>query len=82
MEEEATYPKGTKLLKEEERVATLRTLIDNKIIITNIVEKMPVTKHSMCVQKRKEELEKKLDEIDNAIIMFSKKKVFVKCDNK
>lgn len=68
-------------MKEEERVATLKSLFESKTTITNIVERMPITNRSLSVKKRKEELEKKLDEIDNAIIMFSKKRVFVKCDN-
>ena len=78
MEEMAKYPKGTKLLTEEERLNTLNGLIENKKEITNKLEKMPITTRTNSIRERKEELFKKLEEIDKAIEMFSKKKVFVK----
>ena len=77
-EEESKIPKGTKLLSEEERLATLNGLIKNKNEITNQLEKMPITNRTMAIQKRKEELSQKLEEIESAIQMFSKKRVFVK----
>ena len=77
-EEESKIPKGTKLLSEEERIATLNGLISNKNQITNQLEKMPISNRTMHIQNRKEELRQKLEEIENAIQMFSKKRVFVK----
>ena len=77
-EEESKIPKGTKLLSEEERLATLNGLIKNKNEITNQLEKMPITNRTMAIQNRKEELRQKLEEIENAIQMFSKKRVFIK----
>ena len=41
---------------------------------------MPITKRSQSIQDKKEELEKKLNQIDQEIQIFSKKKVFVKND--
>ena len=37
--------------------------------------------NSQAVKNKQEELYKKLDEIDNAIATFSRKKVFVKVDS-
>ena len=77
-EEAAKYPKGTKLLSEEERLNTLNGLIENKKELTNQLEKMPITTRTNSVRIRKEELIKKLEEIEKAIDMFSRKHVFVK----
>jgi hypothetical protein len=41
---------------------------------------MPITTRTKAVQYKKEELEHKMDEIDRAIEMFSKKQVFVKME--
>ena len=77
-EEASKYPKGTKLLTEEERLNTLNGLIENKKEITNQLEKMPITTRTNSIRIRKEELFKKLEEIEKAIDMFSKKQVFIK----
>lgn len=71
-------PKGTKLLTEEERINTLNGLIYNKKEIINQLEKMPITTRTIAVQNKKEELNQKLDDIEKAIEMFSKKQVFIK----
>ena len=77
-EEASKYPKGTKLLTEEERLNTLNGLIRNKKELTNQLEKMPITTRTNSVRIRKEELIKKLEEIEKAIDMFSRKQVFIK----
>ena len=77
-EEAAKYPRGTKLLSEEERISTLNGLIENKKEITNQLEKMPITTRTNSIRVRKEELFKKLEEIEKAIDMFSRKQVFIK----
>ena len=74
--EEMKYPKGTKLLSDDERVKTLNTLIKTQQELSLLLEKMPITNRSVNIQKKKEELVKKLNEIDKAIEMFSKKKSF------
>ena len=76
--EEMKYPKGTRLLSEDERLKTLNSLINSQQELNLILQKMPITNRSVGIQKKKEELIKKLDEIDKAIEMFSKKRVFVK----
>ena len=72
------YPKGTKLLSEEERISTLNGLINSKKEMETLLEKMPITTRTLSIQNKKEELIKKLEEIEKAIDMFSKKQVFIK----
>ena len=80
-EEEKNYPKGTKLLSEEERLFTLRKLKESKQELENLVNKLPITLDSIGAKNRQNKLFKELDEIEQAIITFSKNKVFVKIDN-
>ena len=75
---EMKYPKGTRLLSDEERIKTLNSLKKAQYENSLELEKMPITNRTIKLQKRKEELVKKLMEIDKAIEMFSKKQVFVK----
>ena len=77
-QEASKYPKGTKLLSEEERVSTLNGLINSKKEMINLLEKMPITTRTLSIQNKKEELIKKIEEVEKAIEMFSKKQVFIK----
>ena len=79
--EEEKYPKGTRLLSEEERIFTLNKLLESKKEIENLLSKLPITMASQAARNKQEELYKKLDEIDNAINTFSRKKVFVKVNS-
>ena len=79
--EQEKYPKGTRLLSNEERIFTLNKLLESKKEIENLVAKLPITLNSQAAKNKQEELYKKLDEIEKAIITFSKKKVFVKVDS-
>ena len=76
--EASKYPKGTKLLSEEERVNTLNGLINSKKEMENLLEKMPITTRTLSIQNKKEELIKKIEEVEKAIDLFSKKQVFIK----
>ena len=78
--EQDKYPKGTRLLSEDERLLTLNKLLESKKDIENLVNKLPITMSSQAVKNKQEELYKKLDELDKAIATFSRKKVFVKID--
>ena len=75
---EMKYPKGTRLLSEEERIKTLQSLKQAQIENSLLLEKMPITNRTFKLQQKKDELIRKLNEIDKAIEMFSKKQVFVK----
>ena len=79
--EKEKYPKGTRLLSEEERIFTLNKLLESKKEIENLLSKLPITMASQAARSKQEELYKKLDEIDNAINTFSRKKVFVKVNS-
>ena len=78
--ETAKYPKGTRLLSEEERLFTLEKLKQSRDDINKVIERLPITSDTQAFRNKKEELFKKLDEIENAIETFSKKKVFVKIE--
>ena len=79
--QEEKYPKGTRLLSEEERVFTLNKLLESKKEIETLISKLPITMASQAARNKQEELYKKLDEIDNAITTFSRKQVFVKVNS-
>lgn len=79
--EEEKYPKGTKLLTEEERLFTLQKLKESKKELENLLEKLPITLNSLSSRNKQQKLYKELDEIEQAITTFSKKQVFVKIDN-
>ncbi len=76
-EEEAKIPPGTRLMSEEERVATLNDLQATKRDITNMLERMPIAQRSLAGDRRKKELEEKLSRIERAIETFSKKVVYI-----
>ena len=80
-EEEKNYPKGTRLLSEEERIFTLKKLEESKKELENLVTKLPIVVDSIGAKNRQQKLYKELDEIEQAIISFSKNKIFVKIDN-
>jgi hypothetical protein len=79
-EEESKYPKGTRMLSEEERLENLDNLYKTKKEIENALFSLPITLRTLSMQNKKAELESKLDELDKAINQFSKKKVFIKSD--
>lgn len=80
-EEKKNYPKGTRLLSDEERMFTLKKLQESKKELENLVTKLPIILDSIGAKNRQQKLYKELDEIDHAINTFSKNKVFVKIDN-
>ena len=79
--EQEKYPKGTRLLTEDERLFTLNKLLESKKEIENLITKLPITMSSQAMKNKQEELFKKLDEMEKAIATLNKKKVFVKVDS-
>ncbi len=79
--EEQKYPKGTRLLSEEERLLTLNKLKESKRELENLIEKLPITLNSLSLRNKQQRLYKELDEIEQAIITFSRNQVFVKIDS-
>jgi len=73
----AKLPPGTKLMPEEERVATLDELVRQKKEIQETIEKMPLSMRSDALKAKKREMEEKMNEIERAITTFSRKFVYV-----
>jgi hypothetical protein len=80
LKEEKNYPKGTRLLSETERIKTLNGLNESKKELLEQIEKLPISMRTVAVNHKRDELFKKLDEIEDAIKMFERKKVFVKIE--
>jgi hypothetical protein len=70
-------PKGMCLMPEEERQATLTTLFDSRQECLRQLERMPFVIETPSAKRRVEELERKLREIEKAIDIFNKPKVYV-----
>jgi hypothetical protein len=76
-EERAKHPPGTRLMPEDERLATLADLQEAKAETSRTLERLPVVAHSTKMERHKKELEEKLMRLDKAIETFSKKTVYV-----
>jgi hypothetical protein len=73
-------PPGMKLMPEEERVGTLDVLSQSKEETTRALQRMPFVLETPSQRKRQNDLEMKLREIDHAISLFSRPKVYVAAD--
>ena len=76
-EEQANCPAGMRLMPEDERVSTLDHLEKSKTEVFNNINKLPIASNTRAVQLRRQELESKLTEIESAIKIFSRPKVYV-----
>ena len=78
MEEElAKHPPGTRLMPEDERLETLKDLIDSKKEVNSALERLPVVSKTLAMERHRKDLETKLIRIEKAIETFSKPKVYV-----
>mmetsp|Transcript_25560 Transcript_25560/g.64845 ORF Transcript_25560/g.64845 Transcript_25560/m.64845 type:complete len:296 (-) Transcript_25560:370-1257(-) len=75
--EAALIPPGMRLLPEEERLETLAILERNKRDVEKALQSMPIIIETPSQIRRKDELEKRLKEIDDAFKVFSRAKVLV-----
>lgn len=71
-------PFGMCLMHEEERLSTLDTLCCSKTEITNKLNSLPFIIETPSLIKNKSDMEMKLREIDKAISLFNKTKVYVR----
>ncbi|XP_062514024.1 enkurin domain-containing protein 1-like [Corticium candelabrum] len=71
-------PAGHELMSSEQRLSTLAMLEQNKIDLLQRLRQLPVGSDTLRKRTQKAELENKLVEIDDAIKIFSRPKVFVK----
>lgn len=70
-------PKGMKLMPEEERIQTLEVLMRSKEEATKQLMRMPFVIETPSLKRKQGALEAKLREIENAIDLFSKPKVYI-----
>jgi len=70
-------PEGMRLLPEAERVETLKILEQNKEKVTAEIGQMPFVIDSLGLRKRQQALEAKMKDIDEAVKIFSRRKVYV-----
>lgn len=64
-------------MSEEERIKTLNELKHRKEEIDKMICLCPINPQSISAIRRKDELYKKIDEIDKAVEVFSKKVVYI-----
>lgn len=76
-----SIPPGHTLMPREERLQTLASLEKNHEELVTQLNALPVRVDTLRVKTKKSELEKKLVEIEDAIKIFSRPKVFVKLDD-
>lgn len=74
-------PKGMKLMPEEERKHTLSVLLASKEEAMKQLSQMPFLLETPSSRKKHSDLEDKLKEIENAIALFSRTKVYIAMDS-
>ncbi|GLC39541.1 hypothetical protein PLESTB_001628700 [Pleodorina starrii] len=75
--EAALIPPGMRLMPEEERVETLELLKKNREEVERAIQALPLRIETLSAVRRKEELERRLKEIEDALKIFSRPKVLV-----
>ncbi|XP_034934326.1 uncharacterized protein [Chelonus insularis] len=73
-------PPGHIILPDNERKETLRMLKKSYQDYVNELNKMPIRSDTLRCQKKKAEIEKQLNKLEEGIKLFSRPKVFVKID--
>jgi hypothetical protein len=78
--EEQGYPQGTTKILEQERINILNKLYKTREELINELSKFPVSSHvrSVKIKNKKASVEGKLEEVEYAIRIFERNKVFVK----
>jgi len=75
--ERTKIPPGMKLMDEDERVLTLEALTDNARKLEDALGKMSITSDTLKSRQRDADLREKLNEVEAALKIFSKKHVFI-----
>ena len=73
-------PPGMRLVSEEDRLETLTELEKSKREVQGAINKLPMLCDTQFLQQKKNNMERKLQEIDEAIKIFSRKKVYIADD--
>lgn len=74
-------PPGMKLMPDEERRSTLDVLLKSRTEALKQLQHMPFIVETPSAQRKKLALEDKLKEIEDAVALFSRTKVFVKVED-
>ena len=74
-------PPGMKLMPDEERRGTLEVLLKSRTEALKQLQHMPFIVETPSAQRKKLALEDKLKEIEDAVALFSRTKVFVKVED-
>jgi len=75
-----TIPTGHSLMPEAERLKTLEVLKKSQREMTSELQSLPLSRDTLRVKTRRDELEKKLQEVETALKIFSRQRVFIKDD--
>lgn len=78
---DVALPPGHKMMPEEERLQTLQILQSNEKELVKKLSALPLRNDTFWVRSQKIELEKQLKETEEALKIFTRSKVFVKCDD-
>ncbi|NXX83142.1 ENKD1 protein, partial [Urocolius indicus] len=74
-------PPGHSMMPEGQRLETLSNLKQSQEQLIKELVMLPMRTDTLSMQKRRVELERKLSQIDEAIKIFSRPKVFIKLDS-
>jgi len=73
-------PPGMRLMRDEERKATLVRLRDSRVSILKGLSELPFLVDTPSMQAHKTEMERRLVEVEKAISLYSRTRIFVKCE--
>ncbi|NXJ84885.1 ENKD1 protein, partial [Trogon melanurus] len=74
-------PPGHAMMPESQRLETLSNLKQSQEQLVKDLVMLPMRSDTLSVQKKRAELERKLSQIEEAIKIFSRPKVFIKLDS-
>lgn len=74
-------PDGMRLMKNADRLATLEQLEDSRLKLLKALSDLPLLVDTLALQRQKTELENRLSDVDKAVRLYSRSRVFVR-DNK
>lgn len=76
-QEEATFPEGTRLVEEHEKNIMINNLISSQNEILSKLERLPISNRSVTILKNRQNLEKKLLDLDKDLKYMQREKVFI-----
>ena len=71
-------PEGMRLMKNEDRIATLGQLEDSRLKLLKALSDLPLLVDTLTLQRQKAELESRLSDVEKAVRLYSRSRVFVR----